>query len=73
MELPQRKTILPDVDNANQLFGHKAQRECVQQKGEHTKHDLKITRNLFSRHIDRYAMDRNVIIMIISRGIEIAL
>lgn len=31
---------LPDIDNPNQLFGHKPQGECIQQKGEDTEHHL---------------------------------
>ena len=32
---------LPDINDPDQLFGHEAQSERVQQEGEHTEHNLR--------------------------------
>lgn len=37
----KKKSSLPDIDNPNQLFGHKPQCECIQQEGEDTEHHLR--------------------------------
>lgn len=36
------KRSLPDIDHPDQLFGHEPQCECIEQKGEHTEHHLRV-------------------------------